>query len=284
MPTDLHPLLSPLRDEGARTFAAWDPALFDAVAAGPASALADALDDQPGVLRGYLRLVLEAIGTGALRRAGAPSGPGGGWTTFLERCLLQLVPDLLPAVAPERRLPLLVEAWNLGEGLLREPPWVDRYVGACAARLKDLADLEGFLVRTLEPVLTPSPPSEWKGPLRVSVLDFRPWHEEFLPGELHLAAPTVLGVADRRLPGVQMGVLLRPGGQSEVLGLTVGLGGYAEEGERPSLVFEDQRVKVAGQEVALPYLRSCARHAVARAGFVAACAVDSQRLWIVESP
>jgi hypothetical protein len=224
--------------------------------------------------------VQQAVGTGVLRRASA----GAAWTSFLERCLVELVPALLPRVGAGARLPLLAEVWNLGEGLGREPSWLDRLTTACAARLQDLADVEGFLVRTLGPVLAPAPPAAWRGPFAVTVLDLRPLHDEFLPGETALAAPTVLRVEDRRGNGIQAGVLLRRGGRSELLGLTEGLGDYAEAGDRPAVEFHDGRAAVAGQAVAVPALRRCHRHAVARAGFVAACAVDSQRLWILESP
>ena len=50
------------------------------------------------------------------------------------------------------------------------------------------------------------------------------------------------------------------------------------------MAFHDGRATVGGQEVEVPLLRECHTQAVARAGFVAACAVDSQRFWIVESP
>jgi hypothetical protein len=81
-----------------------------------------------------------------------------------------------------------------------------------------------------------------------------------------------------------MGVLLRPKKGCCVLGLTQGLTEYAEEGDRPSVEFDDGCLQVAGQSVPVPHLRRCAGHAVARGGFVVACAVDSQRLWIVETP
>src|SRR2546430_2162998 len=100
MPPDLAPLLAGLRQQGARRFAAWNATLFDAVGAGPAFALWTALHDQPGAeaaLRGYLRLVQEAIGTSALRLP-APPPAGTPWTSFLERCLVELVPAHLPGV------------------------------------------------------------------------------------------------------------------------------------------------------------------------------------------
>ena len=68
-----------------------------------------------------------------------------------------------------------------------------------------------------------------------------------------------------------------------LLGLMTGLGEFVEAGDRPVVEFQDGRVRVAGEEVAMPRLRRCHRHVIARSGFLAACAVDSQRLWILES-
>jgi hypothetical protein len=282
---DLALTLADLRDRGPRSFAGWDAGLFDALADGPAGALALGLGHGPDAapaVDAYLRLAHEAVGTGLVRQA-APAGAG--WTGFLERCLIDLVPRLLPRVPARDRAGLLVKLWNLGEGLSREPAWLDRYAAARAGGLGDLADAEGFLVRTLAPVMAAPPPAAWSGPFAVTVLDLRPVHEGFLPGEVRLAGPAVLKVEDRRLAGLQTGVLLRPGGKSELLGLTAGLGDYAEAaGPAGGVAFADGKATVAGKEVTLPGLRRCHRHAVAASGFVAACAVDSQRLWIVESP
>jgi hypothetical protein len=277
-------LSSAIRGEGPRRFARWDADLFEAVIAGPAVALQAALSrqaDEAAVLAAYLQLVQQGIGTGVVARAGTEDGI---WTSFLEHCLMERVPALLAAVPAGKRVPLLVKLWNLGEGLLREPPWLDRYVTARAAGLTELARLEEFLVSTLEPVLAPAPPAAWRGPFAVVVLDLRPLHEDFLPGELTLAGPTLLHISDRRLPELHAAVLLRGSGRSELLGLMSRLGDYPEPDGHPDVEFWDGRVTVGGQAVEMPSLRDCHRHAVARAGFVAACAVDSQRLWIVESP
>src|SRR2546421_535476 len=87
------------------------------------------------------------------------------------------------------------------DGPQREPVWVDRYVLACAGQLRRLADLEPFLVQVLEPALLPAATAHWQGPFQVGVLDGRRLLDEFLPGEMHLAAPAVLCVHDRRLAG-----------------------------------------------------------------------------------
>lgn len=276
--------LEELRRDGPRRFARWDAALFEALVSGPACTLSDALRGQAdagAVLAAYAGLLHQGVGVSAVRKSEAGVA---GWTSYLERCLVEQVPALLPAIPLGKRLPLLVKVWNLGEGLLREPVWLDRYVTASATALTDLAALEDFLVRTLGPVLSRPPQAAWKGPFAVTVLDLRPLHEDFLPGEITLAAPTVVRVADRRRPGTEIGILLGPGGRSKPLGLMAGLSEYAETGDGPAVVFQDGRVQVAGQAVEVPRLRRCHRHAVARSGFIAACAVDSQRLWIVESP
>src|SRR5436309_557687 len=111
MSSPAEPELAELRRDGAARFAGWDAGLFDAAAAGPGRALAGALAGQPDarpVVAGYLRLLQEAVGTGALRQASA--GPAG-WAGFLERCLVELVPALLPRVPAGGRLPMLVTLW-----------------------------------------------------------------------------------------------------------------------------------------------------------------------------
>src|SRR5947209_19956457 len=96
MTTDLPTAVSEARREGARRFAGWDDAAFDALAAGPVAALAAALREEAGpVLDAYLALLQQGVGSGVLRRATA--GPDG-WGSFLERCLVERVPALPPQV------------------------------------------------------------------------------------------------------------------------------------------------------------------------------------------
>jgi hypothetical protein len=275
--------LASIRDEGPRKFSRWNATLFDAIAASAATALAERLAGQPdadAVLNGYLRLVQQGVGSGIVKHT-VPSSTG--WASFLERLVVEMIPARLPEIAPERRLRVLVDAWNLSEGLLREPAWVDRYVNACAAAFPRLDTLEDFLIRTLGPALTPAPPASWNGALKVSVLDLRAAHDDFLPGKLHLAAPTVLCVEDRRRAGLQIGIFLRRGQKSEPLGVVSGLGVYDDSGKLPGVQFEDGHVRVGSTTVDIPALRRCHAFTIARAGFVAACATDSQRLWIIES-
>jgi hypothetical protein len=205
--------------------------------------------------------------------------PGG--SSLLERLLRDVVPRRLAAVPTGRRAAALAEVWNVGEGLLREPAWVGRYAAAACGRLDRLDDLAGSVARALAPVMQSPAPAAWTGGLRVSVLDLRAVHDPFLPGRVRVAAPTVLCVDDRR-GGPSVGVLLRRGG-CESLGLLNGLGDYPEPGQLPAVAFADGGATVGGRKVELPGRRRGHAHAVAAAGFVAACAADSQRLWVIES-
>ncbi len=104
------------------------------------------------------------------------------------------------------------------EGLLGEPAWINQLVLARALELKQVTQLEQFLVDVLDPVLSPAPTAKFSGPFQQVVLDTRPLDEDFLPGEMTLAAPWVLCIHDRRRP-VRLGVLLQKSGRSELIGL-----------------------------------------------------------------
>ena len=93
----------------------------------------------------------------------------------------------------------------------------------------------------------------------------------------------MLCVEDRRRAGLQIGVFLRHKQKSEALGVVSGLGEYDEPDTLPLVTFTDGKAKVGARVAEVPTLRKCHAYAVARAGFVVACAADSQRLWVIES-
>lgn len=278
------------RDASAR-HAAWDAAVFNALADGPARALWARIRDEPlasRALAAYLSLLREAVASGYVRGAAwtdAHRRDGSTpWRSCLEYCLVAGVPDGLPPLAPGQRVPFLAKVWNLGEGLLREPPWVDRYVLSRLGELGELSRIEEFLVGVLEPVLETPPPAQWRGPFRTTVLDLRPSVDDLLPGKMHLASPTLLTVRDRSKPGLCVNVLLRRGGRSQALGASHDLPEHRENARLPSVEFAVDGVTIAGQSVRLPFLDHVHEHLVVPAGFVVASAIDSQRVWIIESP
>ncbi len=268
--------LTALRADGPRRFAGWDAAAFDAAAAGPARELAATLADEPdaaAAVVSYLRLLHQAAGTGVLT--------AGGRGSLLERLLLDVAPQRLKEVPAGRRAAALAEAWNVGEGLSREPAWVGRFAAAACAGLDRLDGVAAAVAHALAPVLRPPPPAAWRGGLRAAVLDLRKVHDPFLPGRVRVAAPAVVCVDDRR-GGPSVGVLLRRGG-CEPLGVLPGLGDHPEPGPLPAVSFADGRAAVGDRAVDVPGLRRCRAFAVAAAGFVVACADDSQRVWVIES-
>lgn len=288
MTNPLDDVVARMSGEGRRLYARWDSARFDQICRQYASSLAERLAERPdptddATLTGYLTLVREAVGAGYLARPGGTKSNGSVYSTgFLEYALLCLIPEALPDEPPETRTMWLAKVWNLAEGVRNGPPWIDGYVSAFAAELKSVCEIESFLSKTLEPALEPAEPSAWKGPFTTAILDTRAVHDPFLPGRMHLAAPTILCVQDRRDPAVHLGILLRHGG-SRVLGLFPPLDAYSDGGVHPEIQSENNRLKIGRQAVDLPLLGHPYQVAVASAGFVAASALDSQRLWIVES-
>jgi hypothetical protein len=234
------------------------------------------------VLRSYLRLLAEAVGMGCLIEDAR-----GQQRDFLSDLLVNQVPARLPEVAPERRTACLAQLWNLGEGLLQEPAWLNRFAMAFAHEASaagDLLALPAQLTAVLEPVLAPRPPSQWAGPCQLVVLDPRPVTDGFLPGEMHLAAPAVVCVHDRRRAGSQLGVLLEHGGKSRILGAAPCLGSTVHAGARPAVAFSPGSLAIGAHQVSLGWLREPLERLVTATGFVLASAVDSQRLWVVDTP
>lgn len=235
--------------------------------------------DAEVVLRSYLRLVVEAVGIGCVTL-----DPSRAHRNLLSLMLVERVPALLASVPAGRRAHCLAAVWNLGEGLLAEPAWMNRYAAALCADLADLTALAAHLEAVLEPVLAARPPSQWTGPSTVRVLDTRPLRDDFLPGAMHLAAPSVVCLHDRRLPRTHVGVLLDHGGKSALLGLTPCMGANLHEVPTAAVEFAPNAVKINDRAVALPWLRTPHERLVTATGFVLASSVDSQRLWVIDTP
>jgi hypothetical protein len=267
-----------LGEEGPRQFSHWDGRLFGAYCR---TVLPAAWERLPagcvGTFAALSEMVQQGIGEGYLK-----SDPDGASLNLLEFCLREWLPGVLAGRPAREHLPLLARVWNLGEGLLREPGWVNRYVMSRIGELRDDRGPEEFLVEVLRPLLESAPASRWEGPYRVTLLSLRPADDEFLPGEMHLAAPTVLVVADRRRP-VRLGVHLRRQGRSIVLGAFGPSSPFPEQPSAVGVAWERGHVSIGGELVELPSLHAPLRWAVAPAGFLVASAVDSQKLWIVES-
>jgi hypothetical protein len=104
---------------------------------------------------------------------------------------------------------------------------------------------------------------------------------------MHAAAPFVVCVHDRMRDGLQVAVVLARPGASRTLGASPCLAPDrgADDGGRIDVDVRlgDSRVNIAGQTVALPTVHGAHSQLLLASGFLAVTAVDSQRLWIVES-
>jgi hypothetical protein len=181
---------------------------------------------------------------------------------------------LLPKAAPADRARLLAQLWNAGEKLQAKPTWLNRYLAVRLSGLDSLVDLEPFLARVLEEGLDAVPDSPWKAPFVWQVVDPSRFDGAFLPGEMHLATPSIVCVHDRRRETRQVALLLRKGGGSFCLGATPCLGRGAE----PYTPSSDAFALFA--DAALPERMA---HLATRGGFAVLSSPLSQRLWVAEA-
>jgi hypothetical protein len=269
---DIMPLIERFDRKGATQFASWNPPLFrdycqalvpESGSPSVATALAELLGE--GVGRGYLATSLDA-------------NPA----NLMEYCFRNWLTARLADVAAARRLHFLADTWNLLEGVLSEPRWVNAYVMARVRELQGEPGLESFLARVLRPLLEPATRANWAGPFGVSTLSLRACDDEILPGDMHLVAPTILAVKDRRrdLTG---GVVLRKEGRSEPAGAFGDTVPFVEQPPATPPRWQGEWVTFGQERVRLPFLGAPFRWLQVDAGFVVASAVNSQKLWIVES-
>jgi hypothetical protein len=284
-------LVRELTTQGPRRHSDWDAALFETLVHDTGAALRAALPAEPrrdAVAGAWLKLAAEAVGLGQVDRASARyllTGRGRvpESVTLMGRCLLQLAPAQLPAYPADQAVALLARTWNLCEGLAAQPLWLNRYVAAAAVEAPALEKLDEFLVTTLAPALAPARESTFSGPFTLAMLDTRKVMDEFLPGDMHLAAPSILCVHDRRAEDVKVGLFLAPEGKARFLGLLPCLGTWSE-GATPPLEVRPGAVRVNKRVATLPLLGMPHQTLAARSGYVVASAVDSQRLWVLDTP
>src|SRR5262245_6055212 len=119
-----HDQLRRLGEEGHRRFSNWNAPLFAAYCRTVLQAVRKSLPPEGDrAFKGLSEMVQHGIGEGYLRRD--PEAPP---QNFLEFCIRNWLPAVLAELPAEEHVRLLAQVWNLGEGLLREPDWVNQYV------------------------------------------------------------------------------------------------------------------------------------------------------------
>ena len=274
--------------EGARRFSRWDGALYRAFVEGPADRLLTALRDSSNVgvvFEAYLRLVVEAIGCGYVDAASLEQGDAKPAKNLVALLLVDRIPALLPRAVAGDRVAQLAKAWNLAEGLSGEPAWLNRAVAAALAGIDSLTDLDRRLVRVLDAAIAPRARASLAGPFAVRTVDTREVDHAFLPGAMHFSAPALLCVHDRKRKGVHAGLLLGPKGVSGLLGPGPCLGRpEREETDLPTVTLIPGGLRIGDAKLPLSYFPRGHSAAASRAGYIVVSALDSQRLWVVESP
>ncbi|MEQ8785346.1 MAG: hypothetical protein RIC55_03570 [Pirellulaceae bacterium] len=274
-----------LRSQGPRQFANWNAEAFDSFVAGPVTRLQHVLPwydkNAPDLdsLANYLRLVFEGVGAGWLRVLQPELPP----PTFLAHCLTYLVPNKLGDIPRGERGEVLRKVWNLGEGLAREPQWLNQYAIARCDWSTALSSLDRHLAEMLAPVLSPLPPASWNGAYRLHRIDLRPHADAFVPGRLYLASPAVLCIENRLNSHETLAMLLQKSGGSEVLGPVAPLPEHREAFEPPAIKTTPDALSIHGSQVDVPLLGSPRDVLAVASGFVVVSADDSQRLWLVEA-
>lgn len=192
----------------------------------------------------------------------------------LRACLIEAGPLLAPIAAPAR-LNTLADLFNLCEGLCSAEPWFDPYVASRLDGLGDLSDLPTLVELALDDVLSPLPVDG--GALQQIMLDPRPIDPQFVPGQMWLAAPRVVCVADRR--------------RDARLGVALGTDQVTLFGPIPALdrveppaplitIIDDYRAKWGEQHLGF-HAQYPLHSTLAFANVVCLTADDSQRVWVV---
>ena len=284
MALDIQQLAHQLRERGRRQFGGWNDAAFDSYVVGPVDDLATNLASQDKTksdatsLANFLQLVYEGVGAGWL----GPVEPEVSPPTFLAHCLAMVIPHQLRNIPRQERSEVLRRVWNLGEGLAREPQWLNQYAIARTGWSIDPRELDKHLASILGPVLSPLPPATWRGKFELQVLNLREWNEAFTPGRMYLVSPAVLCV-EGRVGGDTLALLLQKGGKSEVFGSVGRLPEHLESFSPPPIQVQADSIQINGQDVATPLISAPRQTLCVASGFVVASADDSQRLWLVES-
>ncbi|MCK6591664.1 MAG: hypothetical protein L6Q76_29260 [Polyangiaceae bacterium] len=267
---ELEAAISHFEGEGARRFARWDAPLYRAFIEGPGASLLRAIRDSEGatlVFEAYLRT-----------EARSPK-------SLMALALTTQIPTLLPKAPPGDRMALLATTWNLAEGLLGEPAWLNRAVAGALANADSLADLDKSVLRVLEAALLPRARASLAGPFLVRSVDTRAMDHAFLPGLMHFSAPALLCVHDRKRKGIHAGLLLGPKGAASLLGPCPCLGRPDKEpADLPTITLIPGGLRVGDAKIPLTFFQRGHSAAASRAGYLVASALDSQRLWVVESP
>jgi len=267
--------------DASRKHANWDDYVFKQFAMMPGAQLWQALGPRSGaqaILSSYLLMVSEAIAAGYIREMnwGRPC------RSFMEYYIRELVPAAAAQNPPKTALMFLAEGWNIAEGLQNQPRWIDGFVASQTRELKCLDQVKTSVAAAIDKALSTPDCAAWTGNSRLYVLKPRDLIDDFLPGDMHLAAPIVVCVHDRRQHGSHVQVYLDKAGQSALAGPFPCAGNSQPAALAPATKISQNEVEIQGRLYQLPLIGTAFSELLTESGFYLASAEDSQRLWLLE--
>ena len=279
--------IASLRQAGEKQFAKWNAAAFDAFVEGAFTQFQSNYywqhENKPAnldVLKNLLQLIYQGVGEGLL----LPMEHDELAINFFSYLLSRAVPNQLPKVAVNQQSAVLEKLWNLGEGMAREPRWLNQLAIAQTPYWSiSLENLEEHIKGVLAPVVSPLPNATWDGRFSLKVHNLRDHSDTFVPGRVYLAAPAVLCLNSRIDPQETLAVLLKRGGHSQVLGEVGNLPAYEESFACPEVKVTANEVRVGKISTPTPLVAAPQPPFCTASGFIAITAEDSQRLWLVEA-
>jgi hypothetical protein len=283
-----------IQKQGQKQYAHWNNELFMEICKGAARLCWHNIQHQQNkekVFAGYMNLIREGIGGAYITQSlqewqynymikASRQQLNITWNSFLEYCLLKEIPLTLSQVPAAQQLELITKIWNLGENILQEAPWMGLYILSRAEELPALTKIEEFLIEIMAPLLQPPEKARWQPPYRVSILDGRDIQDNFLPGDMHQVAPSVVCVHDRRLADVYGGIFMNNAPKT-LLYHNQCLGHAQTEECDINLTFEDSSVTIQSNQVELTRLGEHYSYLLCSGGQLLVSAVDSQRIWQV---
>src|SRR5580692_4890849 len=147
-------IIERIAQKGRTQFSKWDMPLFQDYCRATLPHLmssSQASETSQPVAAAFAELLCEGIGRGYLA-TNLNADP----VNLMEYCLRDWLVLRLPEGTTEQRIQLLASAWNMLEGLLREPRWVNTYVMARVRELENDGDLQVFLTHVLKPLFEPA--------------------------------------------------------------------------------------------------------------------------------
>lgn len=288
MNPQLQQLISGPREKGRRDFARWNENLFQQLCRGPVEYFWEKTGHDIAATEGYLSVLAEGLGRNYVTQSANPThyqffAAHFKWRSLLEFWLVLRIPLEFPTMKPADRTTTLARLWNLGENILRDKPWVDpfllkRYIESPAR----LVDVEKQLAVWLERVLKPAPPARWEPPFTVQVIDGRTIRDDFIPGDMHLCAPSVVCIHDRRLPDIFGGVFLSED-DGTVIAHHRDLGRDDAPTPQGNVEMGASGTTINGHLIELPKLGKIHSRIICGNRAALFTAVDSQRIWLVRS-